>query len=155
MTSLSNFKRRNEKGLTIFSVMLIMVALGGTTLVAYLAVDPTIFASQADVTVHRIDRLRAAIKKYQSHHDGTAPGALDDLVIFIPPACEVDRDETSPTYRKLKGWCGPYLDRTIEQDLQAFKRDGWGQTIQYNGSTLTSCGSDRVCGNGDDIAIAL
>ncbi|OFZ39364.1 MAG: hypothetical protein A2504_11530 [Bdellovibrionales bacterium RIFOXYD12_FULL_39_22] len=78
-------------------------------------------------------------------HMGSLPSTLNDLVVQ-------GVQTTYDPFTKL-GWRGPYLDNTSAD----WNLDGWKTAIIYSqvGRTITSCGEDGLCGNGDDIQISF
>lgn len=105
-------------------------------------------------TFKRMSTIQGAISVYKSQHGNAAPNNLDDLISKTGPNCDVDKNQNSATYRTLQGWCGPYLEKDFTNSSN-FKEDGWGTTLQYDKINIKSCGPNRTCGDGDDIAIAI
>ncbi|OFZ18220.1 MAG: hypothetical protein A2Z20_11900 [Bdellovibrionales bacterium RBG_16_40_8] len=145
----------NSQGMSFMTVLFLLIALSATVVVGVMATMPTLQEERSTVTLKRMDVIRNAVVKYREQHGGASPANLDNLVTITGPACAVDINVASLNYKKLTGWCGPYIDRPIQQDPNSFKTDGWGTVFQYAPALLTSCGLNRTCGNGDDIALAL
>lgn len=140
-----------DKGFSFLGLLVLVLMLSLFTGSLFMVVGPSQQVGQADSTFKKADEIVEALKKYKTEHAGAAPATLDGLVTPTGPACAMDTVVTSPTYRRFQGWCGPYLDRPISQNPNSFKTDGWGTVFQYDTVTLRSCGSDRTCGNGDDL----
>lgn len=142
---------KSESGFSFMGLLVLVLMLSLFTGSLFMVVGPSQQVGQADNTFKKADEIVAALKKYKAEHANAAPTTLDALVTLTGPACTMDTVTSSPTYRKFQGWCGPYLDRPISQDPNSFKTDGWGTVFQYDTVTLRSCGSDRTCGNADDL----
>jgi prepilin-type N-terminal cleavage/methylation domain-containing protein len=73
------------------------------------------------------------------------PSSLNDLV--TQPATGACMSAYNP-YTRV-GWNGPYVSNADS----SWDQDGWGKQIQYSSAsrTLSSCGQNGVCGDGDDI----
>lgn len=153
MTFRSLFKLRSQAGFGLLQTLMILLAFTALVLVSVSMMDPVTRPAAANATNVRLDALKAAAIAYRAHI-GNFPPDLDALVTATGAACAPDSNPSSPTFRSLRGWCGPYLDREFQGSDQ-FKRDGWGALLQYNGNTIVSCGANRTCGDGDDISIAL
>ena len=113
---------------------------------------------EVSITTKRAAVLRSALSNYRTNHGGASAGSyppnLDSLVTTDAVPCNLDNVITNVnTYLTLQGWCGPYIDQPIAADSAAFKTDGWGTLFQFVTATgiLTSCGTDRTCGNADDV----
>lgn len=139
----------SSMGFTLISVLLIILAMGAFSTALFVSIAPSIKAGQVSLTYQRADVLQAAIKVYKMHNP-SAPLTLGALVTPTATPCSVDINTASATYRKLRGWCGPYVDQTIAA-VSDFQIDGWGTIFQYNQVTIVSCGPNFVCGDGDDI----
>ncbi|MGZ3711942.1 MAG: hypothetical protein ACXVBE_09300 [Bdellovibrionota bacterium] len=140
----------SESGLGLISVVFLLATLTLAVSVAVISVQPTNSADAAAKTMSKMDVIGAAIVRYRSY-SGTNPASVDALV--TPPSpptppCTADVNPASPTFRQLRGWCGPHLDVDI---ASSYKSDGWGVALVYNGTNLRSCGPNRICGDGDDI----
>jgi hypothetical protein len=120
-----------------------------TISVSLLLTEPQNTVTAVAATQRQLDTVSAAIARYKAD-TGAAPPNLNALVTRTGANCAPDLDPSSPTFRALRGWCGPYLEQAIG-DL--FQRDGWGQVLQFDGTVLKSCGPNRTCGDGDDIAV--
>jgi hypothetical protein len=141
--------KRSEAGLGLLSVIFLLTTLTIAVGVSLVMLQPANSADAAAKTMSQIDAVAAGIIRYRSF-SGANPANIDALI--TPPAlgapCTADVNPASPTFRQLRGWCGPH----VQVDLpNSFKMDGWGIAMQYNGTQLKSCGPDRTCGTGDDI----
>ena len=110
-------------------------------------------------TQRQFKKLQSAIGSYRSHSGGTWPTVLKSLIVDAEGvgACTMDTDRTSPTFRQLSGWCGPYVDLLYADEKEGYKFDGYGTELIYDDSThtLTSAGQDRVQGTSDDQTYSL
>lgn len=132
-------------------VMMLIILTAGLG-VSLALLDPAADSQNQAKTAERVDAIKAAVAKWKANNSGS-PASLDALVIQgTQPACAPDTNSSSATFRQLRGWCGPYMDRDVG-DL--FKMDGWGSSFVYNGTNLTSCGPNRTCGDADDVVYAL
>ena len=145
----------SEKGLGLLQVMFIMAGLTIAASVVMMSSVPQESSGGAPETYRRMDALKAATELYRAHGNGTPP-SIDALL--APPtgaaSCAPDNSPASPTFRQLRGWCGPYLEREAAGS-DMLKRDGWRTLLQLSGTTLRSCGPNRACGDGDDITSTL
>ncbi len=141
--------------MSFFSVLIVVVILSITLTTSYLATQPVSQANNSQLTLTRLDTLRTAILNYRYHNNNANPATLDVLVTPGAPACTVNTNTSSPSYKQLQGWCGPYLLRAVQEDPNEFKRDGWGILIQLSPTTLISCGKNLICGDADDIALGI
>ena len=139
----------------MISVMLLILAISLSAVMALSLAPPSILVERTVLTRDRLAGLKSAILKYYDDHGGFYPVLLDLLTIDEGIPCEIDNDTGSPTYQKLQGWCGPYLDPVFEEDANDFQTDGWGTLFEYDPLTgaAKSCGPDLLCGNGsvDDL----
>jgi hypothetical protein len=145
----------SERGFGLVHALFLAMTLAIAASVALMSNPALERSGGPNLTYKRMDSLKAAATRYREHGNGSPP-TLDSLTVAPTgaAACAPDTNSASPTFRKLRGWCGPYLDREAA-GTDLLKRDGWNTLFQYNGSTLTSCGPNRACGDGDDIAVAL
>jgi hypothetical protein len=143
----------SQGGAGLIHVLFLLVSSTAMILVSVSLMEPAETPAATAKTIAALDRLKEASSRYQENV-GSPPPNLDALLVPAGAPCAPDTVPSSPTFRQLRGWCGPYLDQEISgSDL--FKRDGWGTLLQYNGNTIVSCGPNRVCGDGDDLSIAL
>ncbi len=145
----------DSNGMSFMTVLflLVIMSIAGTT--GYMAIMPVVRERNSSITMTRMEVLAAAVVVYRAQHAGTSPPGLNDLVTANLPACTVDTTVGSATYRQKTGWCGPYIDRPVSQNLNEFQNDGWNTLFQYNLTTLTSCGPNRGCGDADDVTISF
>jgi type II secretory pathway pseudopilin PulG len=157
MTSTSLSKKKISKlgfGMLGMVILIILVSLGGA--IVFVLTAPRNSSKSNQETQRKALILRTAITAYKMSHGGSAgtnPPTLDSLVTDDAVACAMNNTPASAVYLTLQGWCGPYVDRELSNNLTDFKTDGWGTTFQYSNVTniITSCGVDRTCGNGDDL----
>lgn len=83
----------------------------------------------------------------------TQPGFLGNMGVVPTALTELTTQGALPAYDPFNrtGWRGPYVSTSDTN----WNRDAWLTLIQYNSGTrtLTSCGPDKVCANGDDIIV--
>ena len=140
----------NQRGIGLLSVVFLLIALATTVGISLVVLQPKIAGDAAARTSAQLATVSAAIEQYRADN-GANPANLDALV--TAPAgmsCAADANSASATFRQLRGWCGPYLDSVISD---TYKRDGWGSLLQFNGTQLSSCGANRICGDGDDVSV--
>lgn len=137
----------------MISVVLLLLVVSITLTVSVSLLEPQTRVASVDQTIQQMEKVRNAITRYRTD-GGSNPSNLDQLVSQAGSSCAPDTNPTSPSFRQLRGWCGPYLDTEFTSgDLH--KRDGWGSLFAYDGINLRSCGPNRTCGDSDDILLAL
>ena len=141
---------RSEDGFSLLVVVAIVFSLGAFAATVFLAIAPSQATRTTDVTFQRADVLKAAIAKFKANN-GAVPGTLQSLVTTTGTACTVNTDTTSANYRKMVGWCGPYVDLPVANASSEYRTDGWGTAFQLTSTELRSCGPDKTCGNSDDL----
>ena len=141
---------RSEGGFSLLVVVVIIFSLGAFAATVFLAIAPSQATRATDVTFQRADVLKAAIAKYKDNN-GAVPATLQNLVTTTGMACSVNTDTVSANYRKMVGWCGPYVDLPVANAAAEFRTDGWGTAFQLTATELRSCGPDKTCGNTDDL----
>ena len=154
MISLFHSRISDRRGFSLISVMLVILSISLAAVMVLALVPPSILTGRTIQTRERLIDIKGAIQKYYDDHGGFYPVLLDLLMLDEGIPCEVDNDSSSPTYQKLQGWCGPYLDSIFAEDPNDFQTDGWGTLFDYDPVTgaIKSCGPDQSCGNGDDLA---
>lgn len=145
-------------------VLIVSFTIAGTFVVSQLTSETS--TNEAKQTTLKVEIIRNAINAYKANHLNAAlvptagvgaPATLAALLTSNGDACVFDNDNTpgNTGYLSLQGWCGPYIDSMIQEDANAYLRDGWGSQIQYNAATevLTSYGPNRTddAGAGDDL----
>ncbi len=137
----------------MLSVVMLLLFVTVTITVSISLMDPQQTPGNVENTIRQMDEIKKAIGKYRAD-TGANPGNLDQLISQVGGVCAPDVNPTSATFRKLRGWCGPYMSLDFSSgDLH--KRDGWGSLFSYDGINLRSCGVNKVCGDTDDIVLAL
>lgn len=143
---------RSEKGLGLLQVLFALTAIAISASVVMMDNPATRRSAGPQLTWQRMDTVKAAIDRYRL--DGNSGPPNLNALTTSTGTCAPDTNPASVNFRKLRGWCGPYLPReSAGSDLLI--RDGWNSILQYNGTTLVSCGPNRVCGDGDDITVTL
>lgn len=130
-----------------------------TGIIASVAIPTFIdFGSEAreQVTLNRMGEIKTAItgdpkivangrylKPGFEIQLGSLPNTLNDLV----------QQGSYANYDPLTklGWSGPYVNTTVD----SWMLDAWDTPLVYERANrrLVSCGSDKSCGNGDDLTI--
>ena len=147
--------KKAQSGFALFLILVLMVIASIASLSGSILQTPMKETRAMKITNEKRNVLLVAITRFKEDNGGTPPAILDELVTTTGTACAADTNPVSTTYRELQGWCGPYVDRVFTGAPDEFKTDGWGVTFSYDGTTLTSCGQDKTCGNGDDLADAI
>jgi type II secretory pathway pseudopilin PulG len=142
----------SSRGFSFLSVIFLLLIMSVTVTIGYMAAPPVIRENKSALTIKRMEALREAALRFRAHNGG-APTQLDHLATTNGAPCAIDTDTSSPTYKSFTGWCGPYLDRDVGGNV--YRTDGWGTPFQYAAPTVTSCGPNLTCGDGDDIVQAL
>ena len=155
MTSLFLSKSDRQKGFGMMGAILVILVTSISILGVIQLVSPGLMTRNGRLTMDRMDLISSAVVSYKTHHGGSSrPTLLDHLVSTDGgAACAMDNTPASATYKKLQGWCGPYLDVVFQENGSEYKTDGWGTEFTWDSSTgtLTSCGANRSCGDSDDI----
>lgn len=147
----SVFKTLDQTGQSFLTFVALVAFLGIATSISYVAFSPIESTDNLAETRLKIEKLQQAIIIYRGDNGGSAPSGLADLMTSPGGGCSVDTNPSSSTYRQKQGWCGPYLDQVFRQKGIDYQTDGWGTVFLYNGSVIRSCGSNRICNDGDDI----
>lgn len=153
MTLPLHSKKLSENGIGLIHVLFFLLLITLTLAVSVSLLEPAQNASATSQTQEKLDQLKAAITRYRGD-SGSNPPNLDALVTQTGAACSADTNPSSSTFKKLKGWCGPYMRQEFSGSI-SYKQDGWNSLLQYNGTTIVSCGENRNCGDTDDISITL
>jgi len=122
----------NQGGFTLVEVIMVIVILGILAAVAMKTLDSGLETSRIEETRRELDQLALAIggnpelfsNGFRSDFGyvgdvGSMPANLDALV-------------TNPGYGT---WKGPYIKSDYSSFADDYKRDAWGQTYVYSGST--------------------
>lgn len=155
----SLFKKTSNNGFGFLGAILTILLISLTVLGVVQLVAPALMTRNGRITVNRMDAIKTAVAVYKLNHSGsTQPTSLDHLVTTDGGAtCALDNTPASPTYKTLQGWCGPYIDVAFQEFSTEYKTDGWGTVFSWTSATgiLKSCGSNRTCGDSDDISYSL
>jgi general secretion pathway protein G len=124
--------RSNQSGFTLVEVIMVIVIMGILAAVAMKTLDSGLETSRVEETRRELDQLALAISGnpelvsngFRSDFGyvgdvGSMPANLDALV-------------TNPGYAT---WRGPYVKSDYSSFADDYKRDAWGQTYVYSGST--------------------
>ena len=142
----------NNEGFSLIALLSTILIIGITSSI-YISTTKSQRQDRQDLlSLEKLSMLKAAFNEYHGNN-GVFPDNINDL--FTKPIglanCAADLTETSPTYRKLQGWCGPYLQIDIAQNSNYYNLDGWGTSFEIDSTYIRSCGFDKTCGNSDDI----
>lgn len=119
--------RRGQAGFTLLELVMVIVIIGILGAVAIRSADLALDRNRYFSTLDEMERLGYGIAgnpdlvSAGTRTDfgyvgdmGSLPNSLDDLL--------TDQGGT---------WAGPYIVNPVEEDPDAFKTDGWGQTYSY------------------------
>jgi prepilin-type N-terminal cleavage/methylation domain-containing protein len=158
LNPLRSSKNHSIAGFTLIEIMMVIVI---TAIVSAVGVAQYIDFSKdakAAVTKSRLNELRMAIVGDPQHvvaGQFVSPGFIKQVGSVPTSLTDLVAQGGFPSYNPFtkSGWRGPYVS-TLEAN---WDKDGWGTSIQYSagGRTLTSCGPDLTCGNGDDIVVGF
>ena len=140
----------SESGFSLMTMLIVVLAMGLFSFGLFVSMAPAIRTGQIELTYQRGQALEAALKKYKTNNPA-APATLNNLTTSTGTPCTMDTNLASSTYRKYRGWCGPYIDQDITS-VNKYQFDGWGKVFQYNTTSLFSCGVNTICGDSDDIS---
>ena len=156
---------QNFTGFTLVEVLMAILVLAVLTTIGVTQFIDFGKDARIAVTQEKLNALKAAIvgdPHFYAAGEYTKPGfqancsgppvSLNDLI--TKPAAGVCSTVYDP-YAKT-GWRGPYVSDTDP----TWNQDGWGTTLQYfvagpPARTIRSCGSDKICGNTDDISVTF
>jgi hypothetical protein len=147
----------DQRGFGFIGMMLLLLVTTIGAGVIFTLTVPTASVHAMKTTTDRAASLHTSIANYRLSHGGstgTFPTTLASLITTDGTACLANNTPASSLFHTLQGWCGPYIDIVYVQAATAYQTDGWGTAFSFNSTTgvLTSCGPDRVCGDGDDLA---
>jgi hypothetical protein len=159
MTLPLHSSKTSRDGFGMIAVMITILLVGLAAVGIIQLINPALMTRNGRLTVDRMELIKSAVAKYKVNHGGsTQPTSLDHLVTTDGgAACALDNSTTSATYKTLQGWCGPYIDVTFSENSTEFKTDAWGTVFSWTSGTgtLRSCGSNRTCGDSDDITSTI
>jgi len=159
MTLRSLFRKTSNGGFGMLGIILTILLISITVLGVIRLIAPGIMTRNGRITINRMEAIKTAVANYKTNHAGTTrPTSLDHLVTTDGgAACAVDNTPASATYKTLQGWCGPYIDVVFQGFSTEYRTDGWGTAFSWTSATgvLKSCGSNRTCGDSDDISYSL
>ncbi|MBT4760254.1 MAG: prepilin-type N-terminal cleavage/methylation domain-containing protein [Bdellovibrionaceae bacterium] len=154
--------KSNHLGFTLIEILMVILLLGILGAAATSQFINFSDDAHATMTSEKLAALKIAIVGdarsisagkytnlgYEAHCKGV-PVSLTDL-ITQPGAgtCSVDYDPFTK-----RGWRGPYVSNTDTN----YNNDSWGTALVYSsgGRTITSCGPNATCTDGDDIQISF
>jgi len=157
MTSPSRFDARfGDRGIAFVSILFLMIFAAAAMAAIYASLEPGNRTFREDLTEKRFATLKTAVALFKTHSGGSWPANLDLMVNQgNQPACAIDTNASNAsTYRKVRGWCGPYIDLPFSGDTASYLKDGYGTNFVYNSGngTVQTCGKDRICGGGSNAA---
>jgi type II secretory pathway pseudopilin PulG len=141
---------KSEDGIGLLMVLLAVLALSIAAATFFAVVKPTSDTARENITQARLDLWKSAMIKYRAHNAGGYPASLSVLQGTNAATCNVN------SAGGLNGFCGPYINSDTYSNTELMN-DAWGSSFSYNSTagTLSSCGSDRVCGNTDDWKVSF
>ncbi|MBF0316196.1 MAG: hypothetical protein HQK50_16595 [Oligoflexia bacterium] len=153
MTYLLTYNSSGIRGFTFISFITLTMLLSLLSLSTALLLRPALLTSKSIKTNKQLEHLAIAISNYKQHHNQTTPPTLNALLLkdAADALCSLESDHLSSNYGKLKGWCGPYLERTITDTQSEYFIDAYGKAFSYDGASIRSCGENQICGDSDDL----
>jgi len=150
--------KKSSSAFTLIEMVMVLLLVG---LLAVIVVPQFVnFGKDAKdaVTRMRLKELREAISgSAQSVSGGKFANSgfendLGALPVALSELATIGAYAVYNPFTKI-GWRGPYVNSAVDD----WDKDAWGTSFSYNAGlrTLTSCGPDLACGNGDDIAIDI
>jgi type II secretory pathway pseudopilin PulG len=114
--------------------------------------------AKTNVTLARMNELRMAIvgdPRQVAAGQYVSSGFISQVGSVPTALADLTAQGAYPTYDPYSktGWRGPYIS-TLQADWQ---KDAWGTAFQYDAGarTITSCGANLTCGDGDDIVVSF
>lgn len=138
---------RNARTKGGFTLLEIVVVMGVLALLVGAVAPAAGTMMRSKMRAATVDEIQALADASLDHYadTGTYPGDADDLLAST-----------------TAGWAGPYLFGTLDDRWSGqggYTVDGFGEDYVFAASgvqlTITSWGSDRTSGGGDDIALTV
>ncbi len=124
--------QRNQSGFTLVEVIMVIVILGIIATVAMKALDSSLETSRVEETRREMDQLATAIggnPELFSNGLRSDFGYVGDVGAMPSTLDALAQD---PGYAT---WRGPYIKSDYSSFADDYKKDAWGQTYLYSGST--------------------
>lgn len=140
-----------NSGFSLLGILMALMAVSTTATIFLLNAPVQNSDKQLTITLKRMKTLSLAIMNYKVNNV-VIPPTLDRLLTQgAEPNCAINTNSSSTSYRQLRGWCGPYIKITFAEDANSFKIDGWDTQFLYTTHEIQSCGTNKTCGDADDL----